>query len=113
MVGEPASLTRDQRTASVLGGSDGAEIVCLSRSNLQTLSQVKCRLFMTTYWTLHLIKSARRVHQMGKQIARLANGETSAPKRASDNALAACGNGSQVATQNPPPALSDLQALLG
>ena len=111
MVGELAVFTRDQRTASVLGGSDGAEIACLSRSNLQTLSQVMPTLY-DNLLDIALDKSARRVHQMGKQIARLANGETSAPKRASDNAFGRLwkrisgGN-----PQNPPPALSAIRKL--
>ena len=66
MVGELAVFTRDQRTASVLGGSDGAEIACLSRSNLQTLSQVMPTLY-DNLLDIALDKSARRVHQMGKQ----------------------------------------------
>ena len=111
MVGELAVFTRDQRTASVIGGADGAEIVCLSRSHLQTLGQVMPNLY-DSILNVALEKSARRVHQMGKQIARLASGGASSPKRASDNALGRLWKRiSGGSSQNPPPALSAIRKL--
>lgn len=111
LVGELAVFTRDQRTASVIGGSAGAMLVCLSRANLQTLRHVLPTLY-DTILDIALDKSARRVHSMGQQIARLASGGEAAPKRASDNAIGRFWKRITGSTpQNPPPALTAIRKL--
>lgn len=106
LFGELAVFTRDQRTPGVLAGSNGAEVLCLSRQNLETFQQVLPE-FYDTISDVALDRSARRVHEMGRSIAKLAQGGNAAPKTKEENAfgklwqrLTSGGN------QNPPSALS-------
>jgi CRP/FNR family transcriptional regulator, cyclic AMP receptor protein len=111
MAGELAVFTHDQRTASVISETEPVKIMCLSRKNLEVLRKVMPNIY-DIILDVGLERTASRVNDMGKEIARLASGDGVAPKRTEANALGRWWKKlTGVDTSNPPSGLSSIRKL--
>ena len=110
MLGEAAVFTRDQRTASVTSIKD-SELIALSDMHLKTLRASHPEVY-DLILDSSLDRMARRVHDMGREIAKLARGDSSAPVRKEDSAIGKFWKRlTGAGDQKPPPALPALKKL--
>jgi len=85
MIGESGAFCDDQRTASV-SAMENAEIIVISKSNLGLLRNTHPEIY-DAILDYCLDSSAKRVHEMGMKIAKMAKGDQNAPRRVEDSAL--------------------------
>jgi CRP-like cAMP-binding protein len=110
LVGEAAAFTRDHRTASV-SAKEVSQLLLLPISHMETLRGSHPDVYDIIIEQC-LSRMARRVQDMDRKIAKLARGDSEAPRRKEDSALGKLwrkltGAGSQL----PPTALESLRKL--
>lgn len=111
MVGELAVFTHDQRTASVISENESVKIMCLSRKNLEVLRELMPKIY-DNILDVGLERSASRVNEMGRKIARLASGVGESPTRSEGNAIGRWWKKlTGVDRNNPPSGLSSIRKL--
>ena len=85
MIGELATFTNDSRSASVSAAEDSILLI-LSIESLHTMRESHPVMY-DLLLSAALQKMARRIHEMDREIARIALGETAAPERKEDGVL--------------------------
>ncbi|MBM74556.1 MAG: hypothetical protein CMK59_04075 [Proteobacteria bacterium] len=110
MLGEAAVFTRDQRTASI-SSIEETELIALSDTHLQTLKKSHPEIY-DLILECSLERMARRVHEMGREIAKLASGDSSAPVRKEESAIGKFWKRlTGAGAQTPPSGVSALKKL--